>query len=640
MMTNMRWALFAAAAACVSGFGLTSTADEYTIDTGAKLVFSVRRTAPPASATVGSIGGITSLKYDDVEYAQEGGYSTVNKGFDLLFAGVSDVTVDAVVVDTTMIKVTVVTPFLTQYYIAKDGDARIYMGTIWTKQPDVESKIHFVLRLNPDLVPTFSRGNEGDIRLATDPALEADDVFLMSNNETRSTYYTMSRAVDWTFAGVTGPKIGFWLIRGLHEAASGGPFHRAPMSLTTNDTQELIYAVNDIHAQTEAFRVGTLSTYTFAASPGFEPDTAVSYEFYAELNVTGFVPEAERCEFRVRLIENDYVTRHRAVFTSEQGQYWATMRQRDGYFRAPFLLPGVYTMTVYKEELALHVIENITAEAGTSVTLPDFSVLASDPSTQPAVFRIGDWDGSPRELRNGEMVLKMHPSDARLDSWATAPFIVDTNTTTDFPAYMFQDVNDFYTIEFALSEALKATTRTFRIGTTVGNKGARPSIQVNSAKKSSVPPKPFSIPTRTLTLGTYRSVNEMHTYDIAPSAWTTDAMQTITVRAESGSAGVDWLSPSIAFDCLDLLGEETMAPTSAPATSAPATPLPTTNAPLTTAPSTPSPPTSAPETTDPVTTVPVTSEPVTTSPSTDAASTTFNGILLAMLSAAAIVAML
>ncbi|KAJ9441051.1 hypothetical protein DIPPA_17881a, partial [Diplonema papillatum] len=143
MVTNMRWALLAAAAVCASGFGIDDTdADVYVIDTGADLKFTVRRTVPDPFTGLGSSGGISSLMYKDVEYVEAGGrYSSINDGFHKLFTlnPVVEVTAEEVVAGET-IKVTVATESLTHYYIVKKGEAKIYMGTHWTEKPQATNQ--------------------------------------------------------------------------------------------------------------------------------------------------------------------------------------------------------------------------------------------------------------------------------------------------------------------------------------------------------------------------------------------------------------------------------------------------------------------------------------------------------------------
>ena len=80
-------------AVVTSSFGLMSDADTYTVDTGAGLVFTVRRHNRDGSSK--RLGDISSLVYHGVEYQDGLKGSQVNSGFDYLYTGVTAVSVDA-----------------------------------------------------------------------------------------------------------------------------------------------------------------------------------------------------------------------------------------------------------------------------------------------------------------------------------------------------------------------------------------------------------------------------------------------------------------------------------------------------------------------------------------------------------------
>ncbi|KAJ9451941.1 Rhamnogalacturonate lyase A [Diplonema papillatum] len=639
MTISMRWALLASAAACVGGFSLNTTDDMYTIDTGADLVFTVRRTEPPGLTST-SIGGIESLLYKGVEYTEEGQRdSHIGSGFDWLYEGDTTVTVDAVLIDDSIIKVTVETPYLIHYYIVKKGvsPARIYMGTYWSKQPNTEEQIRFLFRLDPNKVPDSYP--EGDVRNNTG-AIESKDIFGTENGETRSKHHTNQRVVDWQSMGVTGDNVGMYIVRGNHEMSSGGPFYRCIRVQTKVESQELTYMLNYRQAQTEPYRKGTLAVYTFVVTDGGEPDAAIDYGFYGSLNLTGYVPPSGRGEVACSGVEATAGVRHIAGFSNDNGQYWAIMDAATGAFRAPGILPGVYTMTIFKNELEVHVQEDVAVAAGQVTELPAFSVLAGDPSGEATIFRIGDWDGSPEELRNGEKITRMHPSDVRMDPWVASPFVVGNTSASEFPGVLFKAVNNDYQIHFKMTDDQKLVVRSARVGITVSHNGARPLLGVNGWT-SKVPSSPPKLPTRTLTTGTYRGNNKMFTYEIPTTAWTADEYQVLTVTVASGSGGSEYLSPAMAIDCVDLLeagwsspAPATMVPTQAPATQAPATRAPATRAPATTSPGTPAPETTSPSTSAPATLAPPTA---TSAPSSSAASTAFSTVLAAATTAALVV---
>src|SRR5947207_657284 len=76
-------ALFAPNSA-IAAFGLSAATDYYTVDTGAGLVFKVRRTDNGSSTQ--SAGDIMSLMYNGVEFQDQSRGSQVNSGFDYLYS--------------------------------------------------------------------------------------------------------------------------------------------------------------------------------------------------------------------------------------------------------------------------------------------------------------------------------------------------------------------------------------------------------------------------------------------------------------------------------------------------------------------------------------------------------------------------
>jgi rhamnogalacturonan endolyase len=171
-----------------AAFGLTTTTDFYTVDTGAGLVFSVRRTDSGSSTQ--SAGDISSLKWNGVECQDQSRGSQVNSGFDYLYSGVSAVTVSATTVGSTYIKITVQAGNLTHYYMARSGYPHIYMGTYFTTEPETEALCRYILRLSTSVLPNGP--TPSDIR-NTVSTVESSDVFALSNGQTRSKHYSNMR---------------------------------------------------------------------------------------------------------------------------------------------------------------------------------------------------------------------------------------------------------------------------------------------------------------------------------------------------------------------------------------------------------------------------------------------------------------
>lgn len=84
--------------------------------------------------------------------------------------------------------------------------------------------------------------------------------------------------------------------------------------------------------------------------------------------------------------------------SNDDAQYWGTADSSSSYAWAIYnVLPGTYTLTVYKEELEVYTSSvTITAAAGTAV----HTITAVDPEDDTAIWRIGDWDGTPAGFLN------------------------------------------------------------------------------------------------------------------------------------------------------------------------------------------------------------------------------------------------
>lgn len=99
------------------------------------------------------------------------------------------------------------------------------------------------------------------------------------------------------------------------------------------------------------------------------------------------------------------------AISNDEAQYWGTADSSSSYaWEITNALPGTYTLTVYKEELEVYTSSiTITAGAGTAV----HTITAVDPEDDTAIWRIGDWDGTPAGFLNfGDTPMKptyMHP---------------------------------------------------------------------------------------------------------------------------------------------------------------------------------------------------------------------------------------
>ncbi len=530
-----------------AGFGLSTDTNFYTVDTGAGLVFKIRRVDYGVSTQ--SPGDIASLVYNGVEFQDLARGSQVNAGFDWLYNGVSSVSVSASVINTNYIKITVQAGNLTHYYMARNGYPHIYMGTYFTAEPNVHNHVRYIMRLNANKLPNGP--TPSDIRNVVS-TVESGDIFALSNGQTRSKHYSNMPLKDWSYIGATGSNVGMWIVRDNQEGGSGGPFYRSLINQCNTD-QEITYIVNYGEAQTEAFRTGILNTYTFVATNGGTPSTSIDTSWFANMGLSGYVAPSGRGRVAgVGISGRDTNFDYTVGFANSTAQYWTSADASSGYFSCSGMRPGTYTMTTYKNELAVDT-RTVNVAAGGTTILNSFTITG-DPSADSAIWRIGDWDGSPQEFLNGDKLTNMHPSDPRISTWDPSNYIVGYGSASQFPAYIWKDINNDHIIYFKLSSAQLASSHKVRIGITCAFSSGRPKISVNGWTASN--PSPSTQPsTRTLTVGTYRGNNTTYTFDVPASAWQTnpDSWNVLTLTTISGSGLADYLSAGISIDSVDLL---------------------------------------------------------------------------------------
>jgi rhamnogalacturonan endolyase len=196
-------------------FGYTDIGTAYQVDTGAGLVFQVRKTD----------GSIVSIVFNGTEY------KSTTARFSQIASGLGTPTTVTPETDgATYVKITLQTDAtngvaanLTHYLIVRNGENTIYMATFPTAEPGV-GELRWITRLNSALIPdgpapSDLHGNTG--------AIESTDIFGMPDGTTRSKYYGdndthgKDRAIDLTYSGATGPGIGCWMVFGNRESSSG-----------------------------------------------------------------------------------------------------------------------------------------------------------------------------------------------------------------------------------------------------------------------------------------------------------------------------------------------------------------------------------------------------------------------------------
>ena len=528
-------------ASAFGAFGYTDNGTAFVVDTGAGLVFQVRKTD----------GTITSIVYNGTEYNGPSG-----KGSHIASGLGTPTTVTPQTDGSTYVKITLqtdpsngVVSSLTQYLVVRNGENTIYLATYDTAEPNV-GELRWITRLNPAVLsngpgPSDLTGNTGSI--------ESSDVFGLADGTTRSKYYGdtvthgKDRAMDLTYCGATGPGVGVWMVFGNRESSSGGPFFRDIENQQGGD-QEIYNYMNSGHNQTEPVRVNVLQgPYALVFTTGAPPTLPLDFNWMGALGLNGWVPASGRGTVSGTATGIPAGFQGVVGFANANAQYWATIAG-DGTYTCAGMKPGTYTATLYKGELGV-ATDTPTVTAGATTTL---NLTSTEPA--PAViFRIGEWDGTPAGLLNAANIPQMHAQDVRNASWGPVTYTVGVDSPSSFPAIQFRGANSPSTIRFNLA-ANQVTDLTVRIGITSAYINARPQIGVNGTFTSAVPAQSTQPNSRSVTIGTYRGNNALFTYTIPASALVvrTNTM-TITPATGSSDAGT-WLSANFAYDAIEVDG--------------------------------------------------------------------------------------
>jgi rhamnogalacturonan endolyase len=527
-------------ASAFAAFGYTDNGPAYVVDTGAGLVFQVRKTD----------GTITSIVFNGTEYIGPSG-----KGSHIASGLGTPTTVTPETDGSTYVKVTLqtgasngVVSSLTHYLVVKNGVNTIYMATYTTAEPNV-GELRWITRLNPALIPNGPAPSDLD---GNTGAIESSDVFGLPDGTTRSKYYGdaatrgKDRAMDLTYCGATGPGIGCWMVFGNRESSSGGPFFRDIENQQGGD-QEIYNYMNSGHNQTEATRQNVLhGPYALVFTTGAAPTLPIDFSWMGGLGLTGWVPASGRGTVSGAATGIPDGFQGVVGFANSTAQYWAVLAA-DGSYTCAGVKPGTYTATLYKGELGV-ASDTVTVAAGATTTL---DLVSTEPAPS-VVFRIGAWDGTPAGLLNGDKIVQMHPQDVRMSPWDTTTFRVGIDDPGTFPAIQFRGANSPTTITFTLAPN-QIVDLTARIGITCAYNNGRPQITVNNF--TSAAPAAFSQPSsRSFTIGTYRGNNALFTYTIPASALVVGT-NTMTINPISGSTDLGtWLSAGWVYDAVELDG--------------------------------------------------------------------------------------
>ncbi|CAI6080107.1 hypothetical protein PAECIP112173_02785 [Paenibacillus sp. JJ-100] len=437
--------------------------------------------------------------------------------------------------------ITVSTTTLTHYYASRSGENMIYMATHITAQPSI-GELRYIFRGNGSVltgVPVNSnlRGNTGFI--------ESEDVFGFANGQSASKYYGNDQAKDLSVRGVTGNGVGVFMAYGSREKSSGGPFFRDIQFQSGSETEVYNY-MNSRHAQTENWRLGLHGPYALIFTTGGTPPVP-DFGWMSELNLKGWVASRGNVVLNgLSGMETGF--EYTIGFANSNAQYWVNASS-SGAATKNDMIPGTYTMTVYKGELAVYT-ENVNVNAAQTTTV-NTRAITNDPGKASSIWRIGNWDGTPREFLNGQTIPVRHPSDSRNPSWGPVTY-VPGSATNRFPAIQFRGENSPTTVNFNLNATQSASSHVLNIGITAAYNNGRPSVAINGRTLSN--PAPSSQPdSRSLTIGTYRGNNTTFSWNI-PASYFVNGANTITITPISGSSDLgNWLSAGWVYDCVELL---------------------------------------------------------------------------------------
>lgn len=156
---------------------------------------------------------------------------------------------------------------------------------------------------------------------------------------------------------------------------------------------------------------------------------------------------------------------------NNNAQYWT--KASGGKYTSPLMKPGSYTMKMYRDEFSV-AQDTVTITAGGRIT----KNIASTESNPSVIWRIGDFDGQPLELKNGDKIERMHPSDTRMATWG-GTYTVGTSQARDFPMALFAKEGGVATVNFNLA-ADQLSGVVLRVGTTLSFKTGRPNVKINN----------------------------------------------------------------------------------------------------------------------------------------------------------------
>lgn len=192
--------------------------------------------------------------------------------------------------------------------------------------------------------------------------------------------------------------------------------------------------------------------------------------FFDSLNIDGYVPDNGRGSVSGTATGMKGSTEAVVHWFNQDAQYWTKATR--GKFTSPLMKPGTYTTRLYRNEFPV-ANTSVTITAGEKAT----QAIVATEAEPSVIWRIGEFDGQPFELKNGDKIQRMHPSDARMESWG-GDFTVGSSQSKDFPMALFSKIGGNATVNFDLaSDQLEGVV--LRVGTTLSFKGGRPRVKIN-----------------------------------------------------------------------------------------------------------------------------------------------------------------
>lgn len=257
-----------------------------------------------------------------------------------------------------------------------------------------------------------------------------------------------------------------------YETSASGPFMRDINSQTNSGDQELYWYMNSGHVRTEDWRSGLNGPYAMTFTPaGTSPSENLDTGFFDTLKIDGYVGAGGRGSVSGKA--SGVPSGFEAVlhWYNNDAQYWA--KAQGGNYKSLAMKAGTYTTKLYKNEL-LVATDSVTITAGQNITKD----IASKEATPAVIWRIGEFDGQPFELKNGDKITRMHPSDTRMTSWS-GTYTVGTSKASDFPMALWSKQGSPATVNFSLTKE-QVKGHVLRIGTTLSFKGGRPSVKIGT----------------------------------------------------------------------------------------------------------------------------------------------------------------